>query len=73
MYLLVQCFLYCCYYGVHIGCVWLMVLLEVYSSLLVLLVLCMLMYLLVCVLLHVCLGRGLCVVCDFGTICCQGW
>ena len=50
-----------------------MVLLEVYSSLLVLLVLRMLMYLLVYVLLHVCLGRGLCMVCDFGTICCQGW
>ena len=70
MYLFVQCFL--CYYyrDVHIRFVWWMVPLEVYSSLLVLLVLCMLLYLLLCVLLHVCLEKDLCVVCDFGTICC---
>ena len=46
---------------------------EVYSSLLVLLILRMLKYMLVYVLLHVCLGKDLCVVCDFGTICCQEW
>ena len=27
----------------------------------------------VCVLLHLCLEKDLCVVCDFGTICCQEW
>ena len=73
MYLFVLCFL--CYYycDVHIECVWWMVPLEVYSSLLVLLVLRMLLYLLVCMLLHVCLEKDLCMVCDFGTICCQEW
>ena len=73
MYLFVRCFL--CYYycDLHIGCVSRLILLWVYSSLLVLLVLRMLLCLLGCVLLHVCLERGLCVVCDFGTICCQGW
>ena len=64
------CYYYC---DVHIGCVWRMVPLEVYSSLLVLLVLCMLLYLLVCVLLHVYLEKDLCVVFDFGTIYCQEW
>ena len=45
----------------------------VYSSLLVLLVLRMLFYLLVCVLLHVCMGKDLYVMCDFGTIYCHEW
>ena len=71
MYLFVQYFLCCYYCDVHIGCVRWMVPPEVDSSLLVLLVLCILLYLLVCVLLHVCLRKDLCVVCDFGTICCQ--
>ena len=73
MYLCVQCFLCYCYCVVHIGCVWWMVPLEVCSSRLVLLVLRMLLYMLVYVLLHVCLTKDLCVVCDFGTICCQEW
>ena len=73
MYLFVRCFL--CYYycDVHIGCVSRMVPFEVYSSLLVLLVLRMLLYLLVCVLLHVYLENDLYVVCGFGTIYCQEW
>ena len=44
---------------------------EVYSLLLVMLNFHMLLYPLVCVLLHVCLEKILCVVCDFDTICCQ--
>ena len=73
LYLFVQCFLCYYYYDVHIGCVLWMVPFEVYSSLLVLLVLRMLLYLLVCVLLHVSLEKDLRVMCGFDTICYQEW
>ena len=72
MHLFVQCFLhyYCC--DVHIECVWWMALQEVYSILVVLLVLHILSCPLVCVQLHECLEKVLCMVCGFDIICYQG-
>ena len=72
MHLFVHCFLhyYCC--DVHIKCVWWMVLSEVYSILVVLLVLHILSCPLICVLLYEGLEKVICMVCGLDTICYQG-
>ena len=70
MHLFVQCFLHYYYHGVHIECVWWMVPPKVYLVLVVLLILHKLSNPLECVLLHVCLEKVLCMVCDFDTIYC---